>query len=85
MVFTNVINPRSSVTRKNEFKTTLIKKGVTIGANATIVCGITINEHAFIGAGALVNRNVKKYSLMVGLPARQVGWMSEYGLKIPLT
>ena len=84
MVFTNVINPRSNVIRKNEFKTTLIKKGVTIGANATIVCGITINEHAFIGAGALVNKNVKKYSLMVGLPAKQVGWMSEYGLKIPL-
>lgn len=84
MVFTNVYNPRSGVVRKNEYRHTLIKKGVTLGANCTIVCGTTIGEYAFIGAGAVVNKDVKAYALMVGVPARQVGWMSEYGEQIPL-
>jgi UDP-2-acetamido-3-amino-2,3-dideoxy-glucuronate N-acetyltransferase len=84
MVFTNVYNPRSAVTRKDEYRRTLIQKGATIGANATIVCGTTIGEFAFIGAGAVVNGNVKPYALVVGVPARQIGWMSEYGEQIPL-
>jgi len=84
MVFTNVYNPRSLVERKNEYRNTLIKKGATLGANCTIVCGITIGEFAFIGAGAVVTKDVSKYALMVGAPARQVGWMSEYGERIPL-
>lgn len=79
VVFTNVINPRSAVNRKNEFQQTLIKKGATIGANATILCGITIGEYAFIGAGAVVTRSVEPYALMMGNPARQSGWMSEEG------
>jgi UDP-2-acetamido-3-amino-2,3-dideoxy-glucuronate N-acetyltransferase len=79
MVFTNVYNPRSFVERKNEYQDTLVKKGATLGANCTIVCGVTIGTHAFIGAGAVVNRDVPDYALMVGVPARQVGWMSEYG------
>jgi UDP-2-acetamido-3-amino-2,3-dideoxy-glucuronate N-acetyltransferase len=82
MVFTNVINPRSSVERKHEFKPTLVKKGATIGANATILCGIVIGEYAFIGAGAVVTKNVKPYALVVGNPARQTGWVSEYGMKL---
>lgn len=82
MVFTNVINPRSSVNRKNEFKQTLVKKGATIGANSTILCGITIGEFAFIGAGAVVTKDVKPYALVVGNPARQTGWMSEFGYKL---
>ena len=84
MVFTNVYNPRSHIERKNEYRSTLIKKGATLGANSTIVCGITIGEYAFIGAGALINKDVKPYALMVGVPARQIGWMSEYGEQIPL-
>jgi UDP-2-acetamido-3-amino-2,3-dideoxy-glucuronate N-acetyltransferase len=84
MVFTNVYNPRALVTRKNEYRDTLVKKGSTLGANCTIVCGITINEFAFIAAGAVVNKSVKAYALMVGVPARQIGWMSEFGEKIPL-
>lgn len=84
MVFTNVYNPRSFIERKSEYRKTLVKKGATLGANCTIVCGVTIGEFAFIGAGALVNRDVKPYALMVGLPAKQVGWMSEYGEQIPL-
>ena len=84
MVFTNVYNPRSLIERKSEYRNTLVKKGVTLGANCTIVCGITIGEFAFIGAGAVVNKDVKPYSLMVGVPAKQVGWMSEYGEQIPL-
>jgi UDP-2-acetamido-3-amino-2,3-dideoxy-glucuronate N-acetyltransferase len=86
MVFTNVYNPRSLIERKNEYRKTLVKKGATLGANCTIVCGITIGEFAFVGAGAVVNKNVKPYALMVGVPARQVGWMSEYGeqLNLPL-
>lgn len=79
MVFTNVINPRSAVNRKEEFKTTLVKKGVTIGANATIVCGITLGDYCFIGAGAVVTKDVKPYALMTGVPARQKGWVSRKG------
>jgi UDP-2-acetamido-3-amino-2,3-dideoxy-glucuronate N-acetyltransferase len=84
MVFTNVYNPRSLIERKNEYRNTLVKRGATLGANATIVCGVTVGEFAFIGAGALVNKDVKPYALMVGVPARQVGWMSEYGEQISL-
>lgn len=84
MVFTNVYNPRSLVERKSEYKDTIVKKGVTFGANCTILCGITINEYAFIGAGALVNYDVPKYALMVGVPARQIGWMSEFGEQLDL-
>ncbi len=84
MVFTNVYNPRSLVERKNEYKDTLVKKGATLGANCTIVCGITIGEHAFIGAGAVINKDVKPYALMVGVPAKQIGWMSEHGEKLNL-
>lgn len=84
MVFTNVNNPRSFIVRKTEYRKTLVKKGVSIGANATIVCGITIGEYAFIGAGAVVQKNVKPFALMVGVPAKQIGWMSRYGEKIPL-
>ena len=82
VVLTNVINPRSAVSRKTEFKTTLIKKGASIGANATIVCGNTIGEYAFVGAGAVVTKNVPAYALIVGNPGRQVGWMSEFGQKL---
>lgn len=84
MVFTNVYNPRALIGRKDEYRETLVKKGVTLGANCTVVCGITIGEFAFIGAGAVVNKDVKPYALMVGVSAMQVGWMSEYGEKIPL-
>ena len=84
MVFTNVYNPRSLIERKSEYRNTLVKKGATLGANCTIVCGITIGEFAFIGAGAVVNKDVKPYALMVGVPAKHVGWMSEYGEQIPL-
>ncbi len=84
MVFTNVYNPRSLIERKNEYKNTLVKKGATLGANSTIVCGLTIGEYAFIGAGAVINKDVKPYALMVGVPARQIGWMSEYGEKLDL-
>lgn len=84
MVFTNVYNPRSLIERKNEYRDTLVKRGATLGANCTIVCGSTIGEFAFIGAGAVVTKSVKPYALMVGVPARQVGWMSEYGEQIPL-
>lgn len=87
MVFTNVYNPRSAVTRKDEYRDTLVKRGATLGANCTIVCGVTIGEFAFVGAGAVVNKDVKPYALMVGVPAKQVGWMSEFGeqLKLPLS
>lgn len=84
MVFTNVYNPRSAVSRKKEYRRTLIKKGATLGANCTIVCGVTVGEYAFIGAGAVVNKDVKPYALMVGVPARQVGWMSEHGERLSL-
>lgn len=87
MVFTNVYNPRSLIERKAEYRTTLVKKGATLGANCTIICGITIGEFAFIGAGAVVNKEVPDYALMVGVPAKQIGWMSEYGeqLDLPLS
>ena len=81
-VFTNVINPRSAIVRKNEYLPTLVKKGATIGANATIVCGNTIGRYAFIGAGAVVTRDVPDYALVVGNPGRQTGWMSEYGHRL---
>ena len=81
-VFTNVINPRSAIARKNEYKPTLVQKGATIGANATIVCGITIGRFAFIGAGTVVTKNIPDYALVVGNPARQTGWMSEFGHKL---
>ncbi|MFE8034758.1 acyltransferase [Thiohalocapsa marina] len=84
MVFTNVYNPRSLIERKSEYRDTLVKRGATLGANCTIVCGITIGEFAFIGAGAVINKDVKPYALMVGVPARQIGWMSEHGEQIPL-
>ncbi len=84
MVFTNVYNPRSAVPRKDQYLDTLVKRGATFGANCTIVCGITIGEYAFIGAGAVVNKDVKPYALMVGVPAKQIGWMSEYGEQLDL-
>jgi UDP-2-acetamido-3-amino-2,3-dideoxy-glucuronate N-acetyltransferase len=82
MVFTNITNPRSAVVRKDQYKKTIVEKGATIGANATILCGINIGRHAFIGAGAVVTKDVKSYALVVGHPARQVGWMSEYGHRL---
>lgn len=82
MVFTNVINPRSAVNRKEEYQTTLVRQGATIGANATIVCGITLGKYCFVGAGAVVTHDVPDYALVVGNPARQTGWMSEAGVKI---
>ena len=84
MVFTNVYNPRSLIERKNEYRDTLIKKGATLGANCTIVCGATVGEYAFVGAGAVINKDVKPYALMVGVPACQIGWMSEYGEQLDL-
>jgi UDP-2-acetamido-3-amino-2,3-dideoxy-glucuronate N-acetyltransferase len=84
MVFTNVYNPRSAVSRKNEFRDTLVKKGATMGANCTVICGTVIGEYAFIAAGAVVNRNVKPYALMAGVPARQIGWMSRFGERLGL-
>jgi UDP-2-acetamido-3-amino-2,3-dideoxy-glucuronate N-acetyltransferase len=87
MVFTNVINPRSHVPRKDEYKDTLVKRGATLGANCTIICGVTIGEYAFIAAGAVVTKDVKPHALMAGVPARQTGWMSAHGerLDLPLT
>ncbi|MEH6560724.1 MAG: UDP-2-acetamido-3-amino-2,3-dideoxy-D-glucuronate N-acetyltransferase [Marinobacter sp.] len=87
MVFTNVYNPRSLIERKDEYRDTLVKRGATLGANCTIVCGVTIGEFAFLGAGAVVNKDVPAYALMVGVPARQIGWMSEFGeqLDLPVT
>lgn len=84
MVFTNVINPRSEYPRKNEYKKTIVKKGASLGANCTIVCGNTIDEYAFVGAGSVITKNVKKFALMVGVPAIQIGWMSKFGEKIDL-
>ena len=84
MVFTNVINPRSHVSRRHEFRDTLVKRGATLGANCTIVCGVTIGEYAFVGAGAVITRDVKPYALMVGVPARQAGWMSRHGERLDL-
>lgn len=82
MVFTNVINPRSAVSRKHEYRKTLVRKGASIGANATIVCGVELGEYCFIGAGAVVTKNVPAYALLVGNPARQIGWMSEHGVRL---
>ena len=84
MVFTNVYNPRAAVARKDEYRPTLVRRGATIGANATIVCGIELGEFSFIGAGALVNRPVKPHALMIGVPARQIGWMDEFGERLDL-
>ncbi len=86
LVFTNVYNPRSAIARKDEYRRTRVKQGATLGANATIVCGTTIGRYAFIGAGAVVNRDVPDFALMVGVPARQIGWMSRFGerLELPL-
>lgn len=84
MVFTNVYNPRSAISRKNEYRTTVVEDGVTFGANCTIICGITVGRSAFIAAGAVVNRDVLPYALMAGVPARQIGWMSEYGERLNL-
>lgn len=84
MVFTNVYNPRSLIERKDEYRDTLVKKGATLGANCTVVCGVTIGEYAFVGAGAVINKDVPAYALMVGVPARQIGWMSEFGEQLNL-
>lgn len=84
MVFTNVYNPRSLIERKNQYRSTLVKKGATLGANCTVVCGVTIGENAFVGAGAVVNKDVPAYALMVGVPAKQKGWMSEFGEQLDL-
>ncbi len=82
MVFTNVINPRSAVIRKDEYKQTVVKKGASIGANATLICGNNIGEYALIGAGSVVTKEVKPYALVVGNPSRQIGWVSEYGHRL---
>lgn len=84
MVFTNVYNPRALIERKSEYRDTLVKQGATLGANCTVVCGVTIGKFAFIGAGAVVNKDVRPYALIVGVPGRQIGWMSEHGEQIPL-
>jgi UDP-2-acetamido-3-amino-2,3-dideoxy-glucuronate N-acetyltransferase len=82
MVFTNVVNPRSGVNRRGQYSKTTVKKGASIGANATIVCGHDIGEYAFIGAGAVVTKHIPAYALVVGNPARQIGWMSEFGHRL---
>ena len=84
MVFTNVYNPRSAVTRKDEYRKTLIKRGATLGANATIICGNIVGEYAFIGAGALINKDVPNFALMVGVPVKHIGWMSRFGERLDL-
>ena len=84
MVFTNVHNPRSAVPRKNEYRRTLVRRGATLGANCTIVCGSTVGEHAFVGAGAVVSRDVPAFALVVGVPARRIGWMSRHGERLDL-
>jgi UDP-2-acetamido-3-amino-2,3-dideoxy-glucuronate N-acetyltransferase len=87
MVFTNVYNPRSAIVRKNEYRNTLVMAGATLGANCTIVCGVTIGQYAFVGAGAVVNKDVPAFALMVGVPAKQIGWMTRFGerINLPLT
>jgi UDP-2-acetamido-3-amino-2,3-dideoxy-glucuronate N-acetyltransferase len=84
MVFTNVLNPRAAVPRKGEYRRTWVKRGATLGANCTVVCGTTIGEHAFVGAGAVVNRDVPDFALMVGVPARRIGWISRHGERLEL-
>ena len=84
MVFTNVYNPRAEINRKDEYMPTCVKRGVTLGANCTIVCGIIIEKYAFIGAASLVNKDIKAFALVIGVPAKQIGWMSRYGERIPL-
>jgi UDP-2-acetamido-3-amino-2,3-dideoxy-glucuronate N-acetyltransferase len=84
MVFTNVYNPRALIERKDEYRETRVRRGATLGANSTVVCGVSIGEFAFIGAGAVVTKDVKPYALMVGVPARQIGWMSRFGEQVPL-
>jgi UDP-2-acetamido-3-amino-2,3-dideoxy-glucuronate N-acetyltransferase len=83
MVFTNVVNPRSHVSRKNQYRKTLVRRGTTIGANATVVCGVTLGEYSFVGAGAVVTDDVRAYALVVGVPARRVGWMCQCGERLP--
>lgn len=87
MVFTNVYNPRSFIERKTEYRDTLVKKGATLGANCTIVCGVTIGEYSLVGAGAVINKDVPAFALMVGVPAKQIGWISKYGeqLNLPIS
>src|SRR5262245_46647159 len=84
MVFTNVYNPRSAVSRKDEYRDTLVRRGATLGANCTIVCGVVVGQYAFVGAGSVINRTVPDFALMVGVPARQIGWMSRFGERLPL-
>ena len=84
MAFTNVYNPRSLIERKDQYRNTLIKKGATLGANCTIVCGVTVGEYAFVGAGAVINKDVPAYALVVGVPAKQIGWMSDFGEQLDL-
>ena len=84
MVFTNVYNPRSAVSRKDEYRATLVRKGATLGANCTVVCGTVVGEYAFVAAGAVINRDVKPFALMAGVPARQIGWMSRFGERLTL-
>lgn len=84
MVFTNVYNPRSAVSRKDEYRDTLIRKGATLGANCTVICGVTVGQYAFVGAGAVINADVPDFALMVGVPAKQIGWMSRHGERLEL-
>jgi UDP-2-acetamido-3-amino-2,3-dideoxy-glucuronate N-acetyltransferase len=84
MVFTNVYNPRSAIARKDQYRSTVVRRGATLGANCTVVCGVTIGAHAFIGAGAVVNRDVPDFALMLGVPARQAGWISRFGERLAL-
>jgi UDP-2-acetamido-3-amino-2,3-dideoxy-glucuronate N-acetyltransferase len=84
MVFTNVYNPRAAVVRKDEYRRTLVRRGATLGANSTLVCGVTVGRHAFVGAGAVVQKDVADFALVVGVPARQIGWMSRFGERLAL-